>query len=139
MHTYESLSVGDTFELTRTISEEDVRLFAQVSGDDNPIHLDAEYAAEHAPGGKPIVHGVLLLGIVSKVLGRDFPGPGSVAVSISSKFLRPVPVGGEIKIEVKVAEKRDRFGHVKMGVYAYYNGKMSVGGEAILIPPRGGQ
>ncbi len=135
MNTYESLSVGDTFELTRVITEEDVRLFAQVSGDDNPIHLDAEYAAEHAPGGKPIVHGVLLLGIVSKVLGRDFPGPGSVAVSISSKFLRPVPVGGEIKIEVKVAEKRDRFGHVKMGVYAYYNGKMSVGGEAVLIPP----
>ncbi len=136
MHTYESLSVGDTFELTRIITQEDVRLFAQVSGDDNPIHLDAEYAAEHAPGGKPIVHGVLLLGIVSKVLGRDFPGPGSVAVSISSKFLRPVPVGGEIKIEVKVAEKRDRFGHVKMGVYAYYKGKMSVGGEAVLIPPR---
>jgi acyl dehydratase len=136
MNTYESLSVGDTFELTRTITQEDVRLFAQVSGDDNPIHIDPEYAAEHAPGGKPIVHGVLLLGIVSKVLGRDFPGPGSVAVSIQSKFLRPVPVGGEVRIEVKVAEKRERFGHVKMGVYAYYNGKMAVGGEAVLIPPR---
>ncbi len=135
MHTYSSLQVGDAFTVTRTISEEDVRLFAQVSGDDNPIHLDADYAAQHAPGGKPIVHGVLLLGIVSKVLGRDFPGAGSVAVSISAKFLRPVPVGGEIRVEVQVAEKIERFGHVRMKIYGYYNGKMSVGGEAILIPP----
>lgn len=135
MHTYESLQIGDAFAVTRTITEEDVRLFAQVSGDDNPIHLDADYAAEHAPGGKPIVHGVLLLGIVSKVLGRDFPGPGSVAVSISAKFLRPVPVDSEIKVEVQVAEKIERFRHVRMKVYVYYNGKMSVGGEAVLIPP----
>ena len=135
MHTYESLQIGDAFAVTRTITEEDVRLFAQVSGDDNPIHLDADYAAEHAPGGKPIVHGVLLLGIVSKVLGRDFPGAGSVAVSISAKFLRPVPVGGEIKVEGQVAEKIERFRHIKMKVYAYFNGKMAVGGEAVLIPP----
>ncbi len=135
MHTYESLQVGDAFTVTRFMSDEDVRLFAQVSGDDNPIHLDPEYAATHAPGGKPIVHGVLLLSIVSKVLGRDFPGAGSVAVSISAKFLRPVPVNSEIKVEVQVSEKIERFRHVKMKVFVYYNGKMAVGGEAVLIPP----
>ncbi len=135
MNTYESMQVGDRHAVTRTITAEDVRLFAQVSGDDNPIHLDADYAAQHAPGGKPIVHGVLLLSIVSKVLGRDYPGAGSVAVSISAKFLRPVPVGSEVTIEVQVAEKIERFKHVRMKVYGYYNGKMSVGGEAVLIPP----
>ncbi len=135
MNTYESLQVGDNFSLERTITMEDVRLFAQVSGDDNPIHLDAEYAAQHAPGGRPIVHGVLLLGIVSKVLGRDFPGPGCVAVSISAKFLRPVPVGSTITVEVRVAEKIERFKHIRMKVYAYLNGKTTMGGEAVLIPP----
>ncbi|MEM1271961.1 MAG: MaoC family dehydratase, partial [Bacteroidota bacterium] len=104
MHTYESLSVGDTYEFTRTITAEEVQTFAEVSGDDNPLHVDPEYAAT-TRFGQPIVHGVFLLAVVSKVLGRDFPGHGSVAVSISSRFLRPVPVGSEIKIEVKVSEK----------------------------------
>ena len=85
--------------------------------------------------GKPVVHGVYLLGIASKVLGRDFPGPGSIAVSLSAKFLRPVPVGEEVTIEVKVAEKIERHGHVKVRMYAYCNGKMSLGGEAVVIPP----
>ncbi len=133
-HTYESLQVGDTFTFSRTISESDVRLFADVTGDDNPIHIDPEHAAA-TRFGKPIVHGVLLLGIISKVLGRDFPGPGSIAVSISAKFLRPVPVGSEIRIEAKVAEKIERYKHVRMKVFAYLGKKISVGGEAVVIPP----
>ena len=133
-HTYESLQIGDSFEFTRIITAEDVRLFADVTGDDNPIHVDPEFAAD-TRFGKCIVHGVLLLGIISKVLGRDFPGDGSVAVSLSSKFLRPVPVDSEVRIEVKVSEKIERFGHVKTKVYAYVGRKMVLGGEAVLIPP----
>ncbi|MCH7602736.1 MAG: dehydratase, partial [Planctomycetes bacterium] len=67
----------------------------------------------------------------------DFPGHGAVAVSISVKFLRPVPVGEEVTIEVKVSEKIERFKHVKIRLYAYVNGKMVVGGEAVVIPPGG--
>jgi len=78
-----------------------------------------------------------VLGLASKVLGRDFPGHGAVAVSISVKFLRPVPVGEEVTIEVKVSEKIERFKHVKIRLYAYVNGKMAVGGEAVVIPPTG--
>lgn len=137
MHTFDTLSLGDRFELRRTLTLDDVRAFAEVSGDDNPIHLDAEYAAQHAPGGTPIVHGALLASVVSKLLGRDFPGPGSIAVSLTCKFLRPVPVGSEVVFEAQVFEKRERFGHVVMKVYAYLNGKTAMGGEAVLIPPKG--
>lgn len=134
MNTYESLQVGDSFTFDRHLSAADVRSFADLTGDDNPIHVDAEYASD-TRFGKPIVHGVFLLGIVSKVLGRDFPGHGSVAVAISCRFLRPVPVDSDITVEVKVAEKIDRHKHVRMRVYVYLEGKMVLGGEATLIPP----
>ena len=135
-HTYDSMQVGDTFEWSRSVSADDVRAFADVSGDDNPLHLDPDYAAT-TPFGEPIVHGAFLLGIVSKVLGRDYPGPGSVAVSLSAKFLRPVPVGSEIRLEVKVAEKVERYGHVRAKVYVYNEAnKMALAGEAVIIPPK---
>lgn len=134
LHTYESLEPGQSFTFTRFISMEDVQTFADITGDDNPIHVDVEYA-ESTRFGKPIVHGVLLLGIVSKALGRDFPGPGSVAVNISCRFVRPVPVGSEITVEVKVVEKIEKYKHIKMRTYVYYGGKMVLGGEATLIPP----
>jgi acyl dehydratase len=134
MYTYESLQVGDSFSTTRTITAEDVQAFADVTGDDNPIHVDADYASK-SRFGQPVVHGVLLLGIISKVLGRDFPGHGSIAVALSCRFLRPVPVGAEIRVEVKISEKVDARKHVRGKVYVYTGGKMALGGEATVIPP----
>lgn len=134
MHTYESIQVGDSFTYTRVLSAEDVQTFADLTGDDNPIHVDAAYA-ETTRFGKPIVHGVLLLGIISKVLGRDFPGHGSVAVGLSCRFLRPVPVGSEITVEIRIAEKIDQRRHVRGRVAVYAGGKMALGGEATVIPP----
>ena len=133
-HTYASLSVGDTHTFTRTVTMDDVRNFADVTGDDNPIHVSEEAGAA-SRFGKPVVHGVFLLGLASKVLGRDFPGDGSVAVSLSARFLRPVPVGSEVTVEVKVAEKMEKHGHVRIRLYCYVGGKMCVGGEAVVIPP----
>jgi acyl dehydratase len=134
MKTYESINVGDSYSTTRLLTAEDVRVFAQLTGDDNPLHVDEEYART-TRFGKPIVHGVLLLGIISKVLGRDFPGHGSIAVAISCRFLRPVPVGSEITVEVKISEKIDKHKHVKGRVYVYNDGKIALGGEATIIPP----
>lgn len=134
MNTYEELEIGDSYTVKRVITAEDVRLFATVTGDDNPIHVDEEYARK-TRFGRPIVHGVFLLGIISKVLGRDFPGHGSVAVSISARFLRPVPVGSEVTVEIKISEKIDRLKHIRGRVYVYVDGKMALGGEATLIPP----
>ena len=137
IHTYESLQVGDSFSTTRFISEEDVLAFAEVTGDDNPIHIDVDYAANTRFGHR-IVHGVLLLGLISKVLGRDFPGHGSIAVGISCRFLRPVRVGSEVRIEVKITEKLDKHKHVKGKTYVYNeDNKMAIAGEATLIPPSG--
>ncbi|PAP75521.1 MaoC family dehydratase [Rubrivirga marina] len=137
-HTFDSLSVGDSFSWSRVLTMDDVRLFAEVTGDDNPIHIDEE-AGRQSRFGQAVVHGVYILGLASKVLGRDFPGPGSIAVSLSAKFLRPVPVGEEVTIEVKVAEKLERHGHVKIRMYAYCKGKMALGGEAVVIPPPAGE
>ncbi|MDX1439412.1 MAG: MaoC family dehydratase [Rubricoccaceae bacterium] len=133
-HTYDSLQIGDSFSWSRKITMDDIKLFADVTGDDNPLHVDEDYAAT-TQFGRPVAHGVYILGLASKVLGRDFPGPGAVAVSLSAKFLRPVPVGEEVTIEVKVSDKIERFRHVKIRLYAYVNGKMAVGGEAVVIPP----
>lgn len=124
------------YATTRVISAEDVLKFAEITGDDNPIHIDEEYAKD-SRFGKPIVHGVLLLGIISKVLGRDFPGHGSIAVSLSCRFLRPVPVGSEIRVEVKITDKIEKHKHVKGRTYVYYNKKMVLAGEATFIPPTG--
>lgn len=134
-HTYDSLEIGDSYTFNRFLSKADVLEFAKLSGDDNPIHVDEEFVREHTQFEKPIVHGVLLLAIISKVLGKDFPGYGSVAVSISSRFVRPVPVDSEISVEVKIAEKIEKRKHIKARIYVYCEGKMALGGEAILVPP----
>ncbi|WP_022836112.1 MaoC family dehydratase [Salisaeta longa] len=136
-NTYDTIQVGDSFTWDRVITAEDVKMFAEVTGDDNPIHVDEAYAAEHSRFGRPVVHGVLLLGLISKVLGRDFPGHGSIAVGISCRFLRPVPVGAEVTVEIKVAEKLEARKHIKVKVYVYRDGKMALGGEGRVIPPEG--
>ena len=133
-NTYDSLQIGDSYTWSRTVTMDDVRTFADVTGDDNPIHVDEE-AGRASRFGQPVAHGVYVLGLASKVLGRDFPGPGSIAVSLSAKFLRPVPVGSEVTIEIKVSGKIEQHRHVKVRMYAYANGKMSLGGEAVVIPP----
>lgn len=134
MHTYDSLEVGQSYSVDREITADDVRAFADITGDDNPLHVDPEFAST-TRFGKPIVHGVFLAGIISKVLGRDFPGHGSVAVSITCKFLRPVPVGSTVTAEVKVAEKIEKRRHIRMKVFVYIDGRIALGGEATLIPP----
>jgi acyl dehydratase len=134
LHTYDTLQVGDSFRWSRVITAEEVGTFAAVTGDDNPLHIDPDYAAG-TRFGRPVVHGVFVLGLASKVLGRDFPGHGSIAVALSAKFLRPVPVGEEVTIEVKVAEKLEAHRHVKIRLYAYVGGRLAVAGEAIVIPP----
>ena len=104
-----SFQEGDQFKWERFISAEDVKRFAEVVGDLNPIHLDAEFA-EKSFFKKRIVHGAFLGGLISKVLGMDFPGQGTVYISQNSVFKRPVYVDTTVTVEVKVtqviAEKR---------------------------------
>ena len=98
-----SYQPGDGFSFERQISAEDVRQFAEVVGDLNPIHLDEEFA-EKSFFKKRIVHGAFLAGLISKVLGMDFPGQGTVYISQNSVFKRPVYVDTKVRVELKVVE-----------------------------------
>lgn len=104
-----SFREGDQFKWERYISADDVRRFAEIVGDLNPVHLETEYAAKSF-FKKRIVHGAFLIGLISKVLGMDFPGHGTVYISQNSVFKRPVYVDTTVSVEVKVtqviAEKR---------------------------------
>lgn len=98
-----SFQVGDQFRWEKYISAEDVRQFAEIVGDRNPVHLDAEFAAKTF-FKKRIVHGAFLGGLISKVLGMDFPGEGTIYISQNSVFKKPVYVDGSVTVEVKVTQ-----------------------------------
>ena len=98
-----SFQEGDGFRWERHISADDVQRFAEIVGDLNPIHLDAEFAAKSF-FKKRIVHGAFLAGLISKVLGMDFPGQGTVYISQSSVFKRPVYVDTTVSVEIKVTQ-----------------------------------
>ena len=98
-----SFQESDQFKWERYISGEDVKRFAEVVGDLNPIHLDAELA-EESFFKKCIVHGAFLTGLISKVLGMDFPGQDTVYISQNSTFKRPVYVDTKVTVEVRVTQ-----------------------------------
>lgn len=99
-------AIGEQATLSRVITEHDIALFAEVSGDRNPIHLDAEYA-ERSLFGKRIAHGFLIGSLISAVLGNVLPGPGSIYLGQTLKFLAPIHIGDEITVLVKVVAVRE--------------------------------
>ncbi|GLI98225.1 MULTISPECIES: bifunctional enoyl-CoA hydratase/phosphate acetyltransferase [Sphingobium] len=103
--TFDEIAVGDTASVTRTLREEDIQLFALVSGDVNPAHLDADYAATDL-FHRVIAHGMWGGGLISAVLGTELPGPGAIYLSQSLRFTRPVGLGDAITTSVTVTEKR---------------------------------
>ena len=89
--------------MAKTITESDVCLFAGVTGDFNPAHMDAEWAKESVFGER-IAHGMLTAGLISAVIGMKLPGPGTIYLEQEAKFLRPVKIGDTITAEVEIAE-----------------------------------
>lgn len=102
-YTLKELAVGQKCEREFSIAEEDGQAFAQVSKDINPIHLDEEYAKKTRFGGK-IVHGMLLGGYISSLIGTELPGEGSIYMKQELNFLRPVRYGDIIRVEIAVTE-----------------------------------
>ena len=98
--------IGTEASLSRTITEDDIFLFALVSGDHNPLHLDATYA-ERSFFGKRIAHGFLIGSLISAVLGNDLPGPGSVYLGQTLRFLAPIHIGDTVTVTVKVVALRE--------------------------------
>lgn len=125
--------IGDSASMTKTISESDVYQFAGITGDFNPVHIDAVYAKESIFGER-IAHGILVTGLISAVIGTKLPGVGTVYLEQDSKFVRPVRFGDTITATVTVQEiiKPDK-GIVKLETKAYnQNNEIVIDGYAIV-------
>src|SRR6185312_2119380 len=106
---FDAIKVGDTRTLTRTIGEADVRRFVEMTGDDNPLHVDRAYA-EATSFRDIVVHGMLGASFISTVIGTQLPGPGALWVAQSLEFLLPVRLGDTLQVTCRVTAKyaRDR-------------------------------
>lgn len=98
--------VGDSAEITKTITEADIQAFAEVTGDHNPIHLDDEFA-KSTRFGRRIAHGMLTASLISSVLATKLPGEGSVYLGQSLQFVAPVFPGDQITARVTIKQMRD--------------------------------
>jgi 3-hydroxybutyryl-CoA dehydratase len=131
----EDLSVGQSAELVRTVAEADIVAFAAVTGDNNPVHLDADYAAGTSFGER-IAHGMLSAGYISAVLGTTLPGPGAIYLSQTLAFKRPVKIGAEVTARVTVTAIDEAKARVTLDTTCLVGGKAVVGGEAVVMVPR---
>ena len=104
---FQSINVGDTHSLVRLITEADVRKFVEITGDDNPLHVDRNYA-ETTSFKDIVVHGMLGASFVSTVIGTKLPGPGALWVAQSFEFLLPVRLGDELTVRCTVLKKHER-------------------------------
>jgi 3-hydroxybutyryl-CoA dehydratase len=101
---WDDYKVGDSAKFTKTITEEDVMKFAEVSGDYNPIHVDPEFA-KTAIFGKQVAHGVISVGLISAVMGVKLFGPGILYGEQTVRFVKPVYFGDKLTAVATVAEK----------------------------------
>ena len=102
--TYEAIQIGESASFSKTISETDIYLFAGISGDFNPVHVDETYARQTA-FGKRVAHGPLSQSLIAPVLGTKLPGPGTVALELFSRFKAPVYIGDTVMATAEVSEK----------------------------------
>lgn len=127
------IQVGDTFEHDFVFTQDDVVLFAKVTGDNNPVHLDAEYASKTI-FKRPIIHGMLGATVFSKVFGTMFPGEGTIYLNQNLQFLRPMLVDTNYKALFEVIEvDREKHRGTISTIITNEEGKKVVDGSAILM------
>jgi len=128
------IKAGDTYQHEFSFSQVQVNEFSRITGDFNPLHYDKEYAAT-TPFKEPIIHGFLAGSVFSKILGTEFPGHGSIYVSQTMTFLRPMYVEKKYKaiftvISIDTSKKK---GLVKTQIFDVEKNKQTVEGEAVII------
>jgi 3-hydroxybutyryl-CoA dehydratase len=129
----EEIHVGDTAELAKTVTESDIALFAGVTGDFNAVHIDAE-AAKKSVFGERIAHGMLSAGFISAVLGMRLPGAGSIYLSQTLRFTKPVRIGDTVTARVEVLEVLTAKRRVRLATSCRnQNGEVVVDGEAVVM------
>jgi phosphotransacetylase/acyl dehydratase len=133
--TFDEINVGDSATLVRTLTDHDIKLFAVMSGDINPAHVDPDYAT-NSRFHEVIGHGMWSGALISTVLGTEFPGPGTIYLGQSLRFRRPVKIGDTVTIKVTVKEK-DEKGHVVLDTECVnQDGESVVSGTADVLAPR---
>ena len=133
-YTIEDLKPGMSESFTKTISERDVSLFGEISGDMNPVHFDEAYAKTTIFGGR-IVHGVLVLSYLSTVLGTKMPGPGAIFMSQTTSFKAPVRIGETVTAICTVREVFPAKRQVIFDCICKVKDRVVVEGEATVIMP----
>ena len=134
--TIDELVIGDRAELRCSINANLVASFVTISGDYNPLHHDAAFAASTS-FGEPIAPGILTAAFISAVIGSDLPGPGAVYLSQSLKFLRPVKLNDTVTARVEVAEVVRARNRVCLRTECVNDsGELVVTGEAWVMPAR---
>lgn len=132
--TMQDLAVGDVAEVTYTVTAETIREFVTASGDDNPIHSDAAFAAG-TRFGRVIAPGMLTGSFVSSVMGTRLPGPGTIYLSQSFRFLRPVYIGDRVTARVEVAERMPERNRLRVRTTCLnQTGELLLDGEAWVLP-----
>ncbi|MHA2248088.1 MAG: MaoC family dehydratase [Candidatus Hodarchaeales archaeon] len=131
---YSEIEIGQKAELKRTVTEEDIEKFADVSGDRNPIHLDEEFAKKTIFQGR-IAHGMLSGAFISTVLASKLPGPGSIYLKQELIFKKPIRIGDTIIIKVEVIDKDDEKERITLKTTCTnQNNEMVVDGKALVMP-----
>jgi len=126
---------GQSADLTKVITEEDILRFAEITGDRNPVHISEEFAAQ-TRFGERIAHGILTAGLISAVIGMKLPGPGCLYVSQTLAFLAPVKIGDEITARAEVVEVISGKRLKLRTLCINQREEVVLEGEAIIVPPR---
>jgi len=126
------LEVGQTAEITRLVDEAAVAMFAEVSGDFNPLHMDEAYAARSPFRGR-IAHGALVASFISCVLGNHLPGPGAVFAGMTMRFERPVRIGDTVICRATVTEIDVKARRVKLACVCEVDGQTCMEADAEVI------
>jgi len=133
--TYDEIALGQQASWSREVTQRDVQVFAAVSGDVNPVHLDEVFAAT-TQFGERIAHGMLSGAFVSAALAMTLPGPGAIYLGQSLKFRLPVKPGDTVTVKLEVTDKNDRRRVVTLDCKAYnQHDKLVLTGEANVIAP----
>lgn len=136
LRTIDTIQVGDSATFTKTVSESDVYMYAGISGDFNPAHINA-VEAEKGIFGERIAHGMLTASFISTVLGTSLPGPGTIYLSQELSFKRPVKFGDTIEAKVEVIEKIEEKNRlIVRTTCTNQHGELVIDGKAMVMPPK---
>ena len=133
-YVFEDLTVGMEASYERAVTEADIVGFAEITGDRNPVHLDAAYAATTLFKER-IAHGMLSAGYISAVFGTRLPGPGAIYVSQSLSFRGPVKIGDTVTAHVRLRELVEGKRRAIFDCRCSVGGKSVLEGEAVLMVP----